>query len=203
MDPVTLTGWSGFAILLCTAASYCLRRFAAPSSYLHSAEAQWLIAGGSTLLAAATKTIELGGLSWVAMQPALIAAAMSWLAQDNPSIKALSKTKPDLNLVPLFLIMGLGMSACAGGMAFGKCELGLLPQTLQGVIADVSATVANSSTWEAGLAALGLKIGPDQLNCVVQAIAADFAGKGLKADRGPSHARLREWMSKHPSRACR
>ncbi len=82
--------------------------------------------------------------------------------------------------------IALVMSGCAGGAAFGKCELGKLPQTLQSIIAAVAAIAAEPGGYVQDLERLGTQIGPAQLDCIVSALIADTsAPKGYRRQKEP------------------
>lgn len=77
-------------------------------------------------------------------------------------------------LLPFVLFAFTG---CAGGKVFGRCELALLPQTAQSLVAAVAGLASQSEGYVEALIQLGKEIGPGQIACVAQAIAADQQAK--------------------------
>lgn len=81
----------------------------------------------------------------------------------------------------LALLLGLSLASGAGGCAWAKCELGKLPQTAEAIIASVVAIASNSSNAVNDLIDLGKQIGPGQVDCVVEALAANGAPASARA----------------------
>jgi hypothetical protein len=114
-------------------------------------------------------------------------------------------------MLPFILIPLLFVStACAGWNAWTNCELGKLPQTVQALVANVSAIAAQPSGYVEDLANLSNAVGADQVNCVVQAIQADLAkprGTAIGSYRSAQSQHLREYIDKQKnaghSTSCR
>jgi hypothetical protein len=100
------------------------------------------------------------------------------------------------------LTVGCGAKMNAAGSALGDCELGKLPNTLQTVIADVAGILLSSGNehWQTDLTGLGVQVGAQQLDCVVQAVGAGIKGQMRKGKATPEYIegsrRADEWVAR-------
>lgn len=80
----------------------------------------------------------------------------------------------------LLCLLAISMVGCAGANAWVACELGKLPQSAQVVIPDAVAALEQGSQAAAlaALESIGSALAPGQLECIVEAIAADAQKKG-------------------------
>ena len=100
--------------------------------------------------------------------------------------------------------LALAMSGCAGANMWLACELGRLPQTAQTLIPSVIQALeqGSESSALAALEAIGTGLAPGQLECIVQAIAADTMKKtaGPRVNASTIQTNARVYRSKHPAR---
>jgi hypothetical protein len=83
---------------------------------------------------------------------------------------------PPAAVLLFFGLLSLGACATPGGQAWGKCELGQLPQNSQTVIACTEGALLSPADWQAELTSCGASLLPGQLSCIVQAIIAATQG---------------------------
>ena len=100
--------------------------------------------------------------------------------------------------------LALAMSGCAGANMWFACELGKLPQTAQVLIPSVIQALEQQSESSAlaALQAIGAGLAPGQLECIVQAIAADTQRKmaGPRVNASTIQGNARAYRDKHPAR---
>jgi hypothetical protein len=224
------SGYAGLALVVLVIASWAVRKTTS-IAFFHSTAGAALAGALSAVLPALIKVIEDHGLSWPALQTAIVGAALSYVASDNASntsaeqkakVMAMrsrrsgSATPPNLpitkaSLLPLAFI-ALALSGCpsAGGQALRKCEMGQLPAVEEAVLADVGTIILAPASVVADLIALGVQLGPAQVGCAVQAWDAYLASKQtptIKAEVAPviAHALslTRAYLAAHPTTSCR
>lgn len=103
------------------------------------------------------------------------------LSRSTPNPKPSDAAAVVAAMVVAFLF--LPIAACAGAQAWGVCTLGKLPQAAQPAFPSIVQALENPSQ-DAALSALeqvALGLAPGQVDCIVQAIAADEAAKNSKA----------------------
>jgi hypothetical protein len=90
----------------------------------------------------------------------------------------------------------------AAGKALADCELGRLPSTLQTAIAQVAGVLMSSGDqhWQTDLTTLGIQVGAQQLDCVVEAVGAGIKGQMRKGKATPEYIegarRADEWIAR-------
>lgn len=96
----------------------------------------------------------------------------------------------------LICAVALAMVGCAGANAWVACELGKLPQSVQIIIPDAVAALEQGTTASAiaALEAIGTGLAPGQLECIVEAIAADAQKKA----KPTMVANAAAFKAKHP-----
>ncbi len=223
------SGYAGLALVILVIASWAVRKTTS-IAFFHSTAGAALAGALSAILPAVIKVIEDHGLSWPALQTAIVGAALSYVASDNASNTAAeqrskvmamrtnrgSTAPPNLpitkaSILPLVFI-ALALSGCpsAGGQSLKKCEMGQLPAIEEAVLADVGTVILNPASVVADLIALVAQLGPAQVGCAVQAWDAYLASKQtpqIKAEVAPviAHALslTRAYLAAHPATSCR
>ena len=104
---------------------------------------------------------------------------------------------PAAALLPF--ILSVFVAGCAGFQAWGKCQLGALPQTAQGATACASAALNGQGDWQSAVTGCIGALIPSQFNCVVAAIAAGSGGDKLSPDgvKSPVKERAEIWLNAH------
>jgi hypothetical protein len=129
----------------------------------------------------------------------VIGAILSRIAARDPEEGKLAippaATPPAAVLFPFLMLMG----GCPGLQAWGKCQLGALPQTSQGAMACASAALNGQGDWQSAVTACIGSLAPSQFNCIVAAIAAGSGGDKLSPDgmKSPIKERAELWLNAH------
>ncbi len=222
------SGYAGFALIALVVASWAVRKTTS-IAFFHSTAGAATAGAISALIPLLIKVIEDHGLSWPALQTALVGAALSYVASDNASntpaeqrakVMAMRRgggtSAPGVPItkaciLPLFFALALSGCPSAGGQALKKCEMGQLPAVEEGLLADVGAVILNPASVVADLIALAAQLVPAQVGCAVQAwdtyLASKQTSPAIKAEVAPviAHALslTRAYLAAHPATSCR
>lgn len=120
-----------------------------------------------------------------------------------------SKLPPTPPAAALILFLVLSSCVTPGGQAFGKCELGELPQNSQTVIACAEGAITSPADWQAVLLSCGSSLLPGQLECIVSAIVAASERRMSSHPKAAIGSvdelvvqRGRAWLAEHAPKAC-
>jgi hypothetical protein len=162
--------------------AYAQRKWlSGPGGWWHSDAGHIVITAVGVLVSAITPIVQsyhggFHGFPWVALCWAAVGGLLNALAAANASVPMGEKAPmhPGAKMLLPFLLLGtLAISGCVGATALGRCELGHLPQTLQSLIAAVASIASQPGNYVEDLTQLGIQVGPEQVDCVAAAIAAE------------------------------
>lgn len=217
--PPMPSGWAGVVFLAIAVGAWALRRYSAVP-FFHTQGGAMLFALLNSVATTLTQALVAHGLDLKALAAATGSAVLTLLVVNNPSNTAdeqaakiammkapVSPPPPPITKVAamlplLFIVFAVSGCPSAGGKALVACELGKLPQTEQSVLTDVTAiAMAGGTNWQSQLEALGLQVGPGQLDCVIAAIVAAWSSSHgeLTPERKAALERLQIYRNAHPS----
>lgn len=197
--------------------SYAARRFAPQGQFFHTAAGAFVLSLVTTSASVAASVIQTNGLNAQAIVNAIVGGVLSLLATANPSVPIgqtaplAMKKRPEsgrASMETVLLLSCLALAGCAGLQAWKVCELGKLPQAVQSVIPTIVTDLGgvDSATAITQVENIGAGLLPDQISCIVQAIAADMATPAVKGEPSPLVATVQKnagaFLRKHPATAC-